>query len=257
MRKDAPEGQALRDKELFDRIATAYARKDLYGPSRIAREVRLLQTLRKTTPNPDLDILEIGCGAGFAVEYLHGCYRTYTGIDYSTELIQYAENRNNNSYASFHAEDFFEFRAESKYDVIFMIGVLHHMTDIPLAIKICHSFLRPGGLLVVNEPQPANIIFSWLRNVRAKIDASYSDEQEELADSELQELFARAGFVNIRSFPQGLFSTPFAEVMIPPQFLIKPLSIAACQIDRVLEDVLPSFLKKLSWNIIVMGQKAS
>ncbi|HXH09760.1 MAG TPA: methyltransferase domain-containing protein [Alphaproteobacteria bacterium] len=257
MRNATPEDKARRDKELFDRIATAYASKDLYGPSRIAREVRLLQTLTKATPRADLDLLEIGCGAGFAAEYLYGRYRTYTGIDYSTELIQYARNRNKHSHASFHPVDLFEFRAESNYDLIFMIGVLHHMIDISLAIKTCYSFIRPGGYLVVNEPQPANTIFSWLRAIRAKIDASYSDEQEELTNLELQELFLHAGFISIKSFPQGLFSTPFAEVMIPPQFLAKPLSMAACQIDRGLEQALPNFLKELSWNIIVVGEKAS
>jgi SAM-dependent methyltransferase len=256
MRKATPEDKVLRDKELFDRIATAYARKDLYGPSRIARKVRLLQTLRKADLSPNVDILEIGCGAGFAAEYLHGSYHTYTGLDHSRELIQYAEKRNKHSHVNFYATDFFDFREKSKYDLIFMIGVLHHMTDISFAIRACYSFLKPGGYVVVNEPQPANMIFSWLRSIRAKIDSSYSDEQEELSDLELQTFFKQSGFVNVVSFPQGLFSTPFAEVVIRPQLLTTPVSMLACQIDKLLENYLHSFLKKITWNIIVTGQKA-
>ncbi len=51
--------------------------------------MRLVQTLCHCRRNTgDLDILEVGCGAGFAAEYLSGFYRSYTGIDHSEELIQ-------------------------------------------------------------------------------------------------------------------------------------------------------------------------
>lgn len=161
-----------RDRALFDRIASSYARKDLYEPSRIARQVRLWQTIGATTPGPDVDILEVGCGAGFAAQYLRGRVATYTGIDYSEELIRFAGELDLGPDVQFHPVDLHEWRPSHPYDVIFAIGVLHHMPDIPRALAAIKSMLKPGGQLVVNEPQPANVIFHWLRKLRAMVDTS-------------------------------------------------------------------------------------
>ena len=56
-------GRRRRDRALFERICEAYARKDLVAASRIARRMRLLQTVKNTGVRPNDDVLEIGCGA--------------------------------------------------------------------------------------------------------------------------------------------------------------------------------------------------
>ena len=245
---------ALRDKELFDKISTKYVKKDLDNTSKLARKLRLIQTLRKTSLNKEIDILEVGCGGGFSSEYLKGNYSTFTGIDYSKKLIDYANNRNKDSNVSFLAVDLFDFKNEKKYDLIFMIGVLHHMVDIKLAIENCCSLLKPNGYLAVNEPQPANILFSYLRSLRSKVDNDYSSEQEEFTSFKLRKYFNEASLMNVSSFPQGFFSTPFAEVVMNPQEISTPVSKVACYFDELIENKLNNFVKNLTWNVIVIGQ---
>ncbi len=130
------------------------------------------------------------------------------------------------------------------------------MPDIPRAMSAMCSMLKPGGHLVVNEPQPANIVFHGLRKLRAMVDASYSSEQEELEEGRLISYFEGAGFENIRTRAQGLLSTPFAEVTLRPSVLARPLSALACRIDTWLEDHFQRALKAVAWNIIVTGRRA-
>jgi 2-polyprenyl-3-methyl-5-hydroxy-6-metoxy-1,4-benzoquinol methylase len=216
-----------------------------------------MQTLSKVDVNEQAHVLEVGCGAGFASDYLCGKYAKYTGLDYSKELIKSARQRNRRACVSFHVTDFFDFAPESRYDVIFMIGALHHMSDLPAAIRKSFALLKPGGSLVVNEPHPANVIFRCLRRVRAKMDTSYSTEQKQLDAAELLHLFSEAGLLNVMCYPQGFFSTPFAEIVLRPQLLTTSISRAACALDSLLEKHLAGVMKRISWNIIVSGQKAA
>lgn len=248
--------KSLRDKELFDKISDQYLKKDIYKASRVARMTRLKQTFSLTACSDEFDILEVGCGAGYAARYLQGSYKTYTGIDYSENLIKLAREIHCLPNVTFSAVDFYDFNPEKKYDIVFCIGVLHHMEDMAYALQIMNSLVKPGGSLVVNEPQAANIFFHILRKVRAKTNSdSYSDEQEELIPTLLINLFEKAGLKNIEAMPQGFFSTPFAEVILRPNFLFNPLSMLACKIDKFLEKYFKGVLKLGAWNLIVVGRK--
>jgi len=230
-------------------------KKDLQRSSRAARRTRLKQTLKIAGSTQDSDVLEIGCGAGFACQYLKGMYCSYTGIDYSGQLIEFAKAEHALENVNFMEVNFYDFHPEKTFDIIFLIGVLHHMTDIPSAVQSIYRLLKPGGSLIANEPQPSNPIIHLLRKIRTKVDRSYSEEQLELQEAELISFFKQAGFEKVVSVPQGFFSTPFAEVVIQPQFLSLPLSKLACFIDLFLEKSFKKLLKKMAWNIIVSGTK--
>ena len=143
--------------------------------------------------------------------------------------------------------------SDSLYDVVLMIGELHHMSDLPTALRKSLMLLKPGGFLVVNEPQPANMIFQALRYVRSKMDRSYSVDQIQLDAEALKHLFRESGLINIMCSPQGFFSTPFAEVIIRPQLLTNMIGRAACKIDSLWERNLSGVMKKIAWNIVVSG----
>lgn len=247
--------KAQKDQSLFNHIAESYAKKDFSESSRIARKLRLKQTLAKVNLNNNIDIIEIGCGAGFAATYLEGSFRNYTGIDYSEKLINYAKYFNIKTNISFITKDLYQFSTKKKYDVLFMIGVLHHMVDMDRAIKVVYSLIKPGGYIIVNEPQKANPFIHLMRIVRSKIDKSYSEDQEEVNIGQLINLFEKAGLTHVKSFPQGFLSTPFAEVVLNPQFIFKYLSKIVCSIDKIIENKFNRLLNKLSWNTIIIGQK--
>lgn len=256
MTEDKQSRREDRDKALFDSIAISYVKKDISLSSRIARKQRLLQTINKINLGQSIDILEVGCGAGFSAEYLRGHYQTYTGIDYSSNLIDYARNTVSYPDVAFHAVDLHQFKSNEKFDVIVMIGVLHHIPDVTNALKVGLKLLKPGGYIVTNEPQSANFLIGLLRKIRAKSDQSYSEEQDEFQEKQITVFYQEAGFIDIKTYAQGFLSTPFAEVVINPQLLSKNISVSFCWLDQQIEKLTSPFLKKLSWNIITAGKKS-
>lgn len=246
---------AQKDKALFNRIAKSYAKKDLHQSSIIARKLRLKQTLAKAKLDNTIDVLEIGCGAGFAAKYLERSYKNFTGIDYSDELIKYANLNNKKDNTTFISKDLYDYKTPHKFDVLFMIGVLHHMVDMEKAMSVAKSLLKPGGFIIANEPQKANLIIHLLRLIRSKIDKSYSEDQEELSNNQLLDLFKSTDLKKINTYPQGFFSTPFAEVVINPQGFFKHISRIACSIDKAIEGSIGKYFSKLFWNTIIIGQK--
>ena len=243
-----------KDQRLFDRIAESYCYKDLVQSSSLARKQRLKQTLSCVPLKQNSTVLEIGCGAGFSARYLRGYYQEYVGIDYSKNLIEYARTHNFYPGVTFEAVNVKDFHERARFDVIFMIGVLHHIDDM-IVLRHMVDLLVPGGWLIANEPQSGNPIVRFARLVRKKVDAKYSSDQRELSAAELLSLFLQVGLTDLKLVPQGLFSTPFAEVVMRPQFIVGPISRYACLIDSGLERMIGSCLRFVSWNLIMAGRK--
>lgn len=244
-----------RDRRLFNRIAQSYVRKDLVRASRVARRQRVLATIRSVPLPKDARILEVGCGAGFGAEYLRGRYGHYVGIDYADNLINFASSENRQENAEFLATNARDFHPAESFDLIFMVGVLHHMTDRRGILQHLRGLLRPSGWLAVNEPQPANPLISWARRVRTRWDDGFSAEQEELRKGELVEDFLSVGFTSVRTRGQGLLSTPFAEVILRPGVITTPLAYASVSFDVCAEATAPGLVSRISWNIIAAAQR--
>lgn len=244
-----------RDRELFDSIAEEYCRKDQLPATRIARKCRLTQTLRIAKLNDQTSLLEVGCGAGFAPTYLNGNFGSFCGVDYSQQLIQYANQFNAGPHTEFVTANIKDFDSAKKFDLVFAIGLLHHLDDLQALLEDMKNMLNPGGWLIANEPQPANPLISLARKIRKKVDSNYSSDQRELSAKELREAYQQAGLVDIKVIPQGFFSTPFAEVPIKPQLLMAPFAALSTLADKAIE-CLPSFLiSKLSWNLVIAGRR--
>lgn len=243
-----------RDRTLFDEISERYVRKDMLVPHRRARMLRLNQTLGQIGCIDDLKILELGCGAGFSAAYIGDRPAKYVGIDYSEGLIKVARSMNSNDRTEFEVAHIHEYTPNEKFDVVFMIGLLHHLDDPIDTLGHVKKFIKTDGVIVANEPQSGNPLVSWMRRVRKKMDNDYSDEQLEYSKSDLVELFSNAELKEIKVSAQGLFSTPFAEVVFPLQWLANPLSSVSCATDSILERRFNNVLQRLSWNLIVSGK---
>ncbi len=254
MTRKSNDERSRAEKAHFDSIASKYAKKDIFPPSRITRKLRVRQTVSGIDSVNTCDILEVGSGAGYASEYLKGMYKTFTGIDFSGGLVDLARSIHKDPDVKFIEVDLYKYNPEKKFDIIIIIGVLHHMVDIPLSLKVCKDLLNPGGVIIVNEPQDSNILVRGVRKLRSKFDKTYSSDQEELNRKELVGLFYDAGYSEISARPQGFFSTPFAEVLMRPVFIFLPLSWIAGLIDRAIEKTIGKIVPGLSWNIIVRGK---
>jgi SAM-dependent methyltransferase len=248
------------DQALFDSISSQYARKDLVPSARLARALRLRQTvsagLSRDPAHSAPHILELGCGAGFSAHYLQGQYASYLGVDYSGKLIDYARHNNASDHAEFVCADLHTLQVPQRFDLILMIGVLHHLPEPAAALGVLARYLKPGGCVLANEPQSSNTLITLLRKLRKAIDPAYSKDQREFSVAELQALFALAGYHPVQVRPQGVLSTPFAEVVFKPAWLFRPWVAACCAIDTWLERHLGRWLMPISWNVIVVGRLA-
>jgi len=253
--QDSPNAVEQRDRALFDRIAADYCRKDLVPASRLARRQRLRRTLTAIPATNGISILEAGCGAGFSAAHLRGCYATYHGIDYSEQLIRYAQLHNGSREATFEVANIHTYRPRRLFDVVLMIGVLHHLDRLDEALRGMVGWLKPGGWLAANEPHPGNPLVRAARLVRKRVDSSYSSAQRELSANQLRAALEAAGFVDVRIRPQGLFSTPFAEVVLRPQAATYPVSAIACWADSALEAILGRALRCATWNLVAAGRR--
>jgi 2-polyprenyl-3-methyl-5-hydroxy-6-metoxy-1,4-benzoquinol methylase len=248
--------RAFRDRVHFDAISSRWAAKDFNPACRAARELRLRQTVAAVELPPGARVLEVGCGAGFAARYLHGRFSHYLGIDHSAALISIAREVNGRDPAvRFEAGDALDLQGDERFDLVLMVGVLHHVPEAERLVRRVAGRLAPGGWLAVNEPQPANPLLRAARRARKRLDADYSDEQCEIDGDSLAALLCDAGLERVRLLAQGLLSTPFAEVPLRPVGLATPVARLACAIDRLLERRFNPALRPLSWNLVASGRR--
>lgn len=95
--------------------------------------------------------LDLGCGTGWTHEALRhmGLDRRVIGLDISLGMLGYARRRGMpvvlGDVGALPV-------ASASVDVVLAKGVLHHLSDLPVALAEIHRVLRPGGFLVAAEP---------------------------------------------------------------------------------------------------------
>jgi SAM-dependent methyltransferase len=97
-------------------------------------------------------ILEIGCGRANLLAHAPGLAARYTGIDFSSQLIE--RNRKHYSEACFQLIEWpTRFPVESSsYDFVFSVWVIEHTVYPNVFLDECCRVLRPGGVLAILCP---------------------------------------------------------------------------------------------------------
>jgi ubiquinone/menaquinone biosynthesis C-methylase UbiE len=106
------------------------------------------------------DILDAGCGSGYSSKLISKEFAPskLTAFDYMPEQISLAEKRNID--ADFFVGDLTNIDLpDSSYDAIFIFGVIHHIPRWRGALMETSRVLRPGGVLLVEEPRYR---FTWV-----------------------------------------------------------------------------------------------
>jgi ubiquinone/menaquinone biosynthesis C-methylase UbiE len=253
-----PGDKETRDCRLFDSIAAKYAKKDRARSSSLVRKYQLgmaLEPLLKRNSNFGT-IIEIACGIGAPALYLNGHYDRYIGIDYSEQQIMAARQFNaNNEKATFIAANIKSLdQITDKADLVLAIGALHHMTDHAQVFNTLKNIAKSGANFVAIEPNRGNVLIQLLRQLRAKLDKGYSEEQHYYLADELRDLISSGGLADISINPEGYFSPPLAQVIINPQLLTAPISLLLVTIDKYLDKQNSGFLRNLSWNLIARAR---
>jgi 2-polyprenyl-3-methyl-5-hydroxy-6-metoxy-1,4-benzoquinol methylase len=177
-------------------------------------------------------VLDYGCGGGENALLLASRGARVTGIDISPELIEIAKRRLEINGLSA------EFRAVSGYntglrdasvDVVFCMAILHHL-DLELARREVLRVLKPGGMLIVQEPVRDSRVYAFLRHL-----VPYSAQDNSAYERPLRK-------EEIDAFAQGLqcearrrFKLPFVPLarMASPRLLGPALRIDRWMLEKV------------------------
>ena len=120
-------------------------------------------------------VLDLGCGNGRLYGFLKEKSIDYTGIDNSEKLTEEAKKEwGESDSCRFYVEDILDFNDSKKYDVIFMIAVLHHIPGKRLRQEIIEKaerFLKKDGILVITNWNlfQKNYLAHVLKNIFLKI----------------------------------------------------------------------------------------
>lgn len=104
---------------------------------------------------PDMRVLDIGCGCGTISLYIANKSNDVLGIDISEKAVNAAQKsatllgiKN----ASFKTIDFLDADFEEKFDFIIFSEVMEHLPDDKLAIKKIHELMKEDAIIFLTVP---------------------------------------------------------------------------------------------------------
>lgn len=134
-------------------------------------------------------VLEAMCGfaEGKALLEKHlGVKVVYSGSDYSDTVVE--RLRQSNPDMDINQQDITQFVPDEQYDIILLLGGLHHVPDMAAdVVRRLAGAMKPGGYFINFEPTSGNWIFKQAREAIYRRNGLF-DEQTERAFS-VPELF--------------------------------------------------------------------
>ena len=107
----------------------------------------------QTFCNRDTRVLDIGCGEGYGIHYLAEFAKTATGIDYSTEAIEYAAKKYQRGNLEFIVHDMRALRLLNKrFDLICSFQVIEHLKEAVEFLGGIQSLLEERAVFLCSTP---------------------------------------------------------------------------------------------------------
>lgn len=108
--------------------------------------------------NRSMRALEYGAGTGLASFFLKDSLKEITMMDSSPEMVRIMNEKVNSSGSSNLKAVCFDLEKnelkDEKFDLIFTIMVLHHVTDVGSVIEKFFGILNPGGYIAIADLFP-------------------------------------------------------------------------------------------------------
>ncbi len=200
-----------RQREHFEEIAARYtqARKD-------EKHLILKEAIWRSffggfilPEKENMRVLEAMCGEAEGVNILADRFRndfSYSAFDYSPSMVAAAHERHPE--ARIWEQNILTFDAREEYDVILIIGGLHHVYEYrEEVLRRLNRALAPGGFFLSVEPTHNNILFRTLREWIYKRNALFDQETERAFEGkELNALLAQHGFKIVHQIFPGLLA---------------------------------------------------
>ncbi len=142
-------------------------------------------------------ILDIGCGSGGLVYWLHEKgYDAAEGVDVSSEQVKEAERLGIHGIHQGDALSFLRGK-EGAYDVIFARDVLEHLTkdEVLDVAEAAHRSLKPRGAFIIQTVNAENWLWGRLRHGDFTHDLAFTRES-------ITQVLSVAGFSDISVRPQ-------------------------------------------------------
>ena len=186
----------------------------------------VMQVLRQVSLTDDL--LDLGCGNGELARHLarNGHHGAYTGIDFSTALLEQAASGLPANFrflkADISTQDWDVPLASQKYDAILAFAVLHHLPGLDLRTQVLRKVrakLASGGSFMhsewqfLNSPRLTARVQPWEAVGLAQTEVDPSDYLldwrqggqglryvHHFSETELEELATATGFSIVESF---------------------------------------------------------
>ncbi|WP_395373556.1 class I SAM-dependent methyltransferase [Marinicella sp. W31] len=198
------------DIEYHEIIAAEYDHV-VVEPRAYANDV-LFRPFEKFATGGD-DMLDVGCGTGHMLVRYADRYGKVTGIDHSPAMLNKAQEicqEKGFSNIQFFETDLHKFLedSEKQYDLITMVGCLHHLSpaDFAHTLKLIRSHLKDSGYFLIAEPietdfMPPEELNAWNRESIA-VQRTYSQHAEDPDEApihldELNKHFSDAGLEKV------------------------------------------------------------
>jgi SAM-dependent methyltransferase len=154
-------------------------------------------------------VLEPMCGYSegkLILESFSGAVFDYTGFDYSRPLVEEAKTRHPE--CNIFVSDVTKFEGKEKYDLVILIGGLHHVfSHTADVLARLHNALTPGGYFINLEPTQDNFVFKRIRDrIYEKNELFDADTERAFDLDDLNKRYLEAGFTVVDQMYPGLLT---------------------------------------------------
>src|SRR6266511_1653441 len=142
---------------------------------------------------PGLEILEIGCGTGHWLDFVHALSRIHlTGLDFSAGMLAQARSRLPGIPLVQGTAERLPWQAQS-FDRLFCINAFHHFPDKVAFLAEARRILRPAGMILIVGLDPHSAVDQWYVYDYFK-ESLEIDKKRYPASSSLRTWMKEAGF---------------------------------------------------------------
>ena len=127
----------------------------------LERKLRLISSALSNSPTQSGVGLDLGCGLGIQCREMNRRGYKVIGLDPAYGLIRQGKTPG----VSLLTGDALKLPfGDASFDYVYVIGVLHHLPGIEAQMMACKEvvrILKPGGLFIIHETNPNNLLFRF------------------------------------------------------------------------------------------------